>query len=177
MKVVVSSANPVKLSATRQAFEATFTDAAIDVHSYTVSSGVSDQPMYDRETRQGAINRARSAKEAITDGDFWVGLEGGLEMIDGELMASAWMAVFGQSKEPGLSRTMGLPIPPAIRELIDDGMELGDANDRVFSTQHSKRQGGAYGLLTDGRVTRESVYAETLMIALMPFTSDLFPHA
>ncbi len=177
MKVVVSSSNPVKLSATRRAFEATFSQASVEIESVNVSSGVSDQPMHDRETRRGAINRARSAKQAVADGDFWVGLEGGLEMIDGVLMASAWMAVLGESDEPGLSRTMSLPLPPAVRALIDDGMELGDANDRVFSTLNSKQGGGAFGLLTDGRITRESVYADTLMIALMPFTHDMYPHA
>lgn len=176
MKVVVSSANPVKLAATRRAFEATFPDATIAIESCVVDSGVADQPMEDAETRRGAVNRARSAKTAFPDADFWVGLEGGIEMIDGSLMASAWMAVLGQGDVPGLSRTMGLPIPPAIKSLVDDGMELGDANDRVFSTLNSKQGGGAFGLLTEGRVTRESVYADTLMIALMPFSNELFPH-
>ncbi|MEM6512105.1 MAG: inosine/xanthosine triphosphatase [Pseudomonadota bacterium] len=176
MKVVVSSANPVKLAATRQAFEQTFPDTAIDIESCTVASGVSDQPMNDEETRRGAINRAQAARQAVADADYWVGLEGGIEVIDGALMASAWMAVLGTGDNIGLSRTMGLPLPPTIKTLVDDGMELGEANDRVFATLNSKQGGGAFGLLTDGRITRESVYADTMMIALMPFTHDLYPH-
>ena len=176
MRVVVSSTNPVKLAATRSAFEATFPEATITIDSCRVDSGVSDQPMSDEETRRGAINRARAARAAISDADYWVGLEGGIETIDGKLMASAWMAVLGHGEEPGLSRTMGLPIPPAVQALVDGGMELGDANDRIFSTLNSKQGGGAFGLLTDGRITRESVYADTLMIALMPFSHSLFPH-
>ena len=56
-------------------------------------------------------------------------------------------------------------------------MELGDANDRVFSTVNSKQGGGAYGLLTGGRYTRESIYAQTLIIALTPFVNELYPHS
>jgi non-canonical (house-cleaning) NTP pyrophosphatase len=54
-------------------------------------------------------------------------------------------------------------------------MELGEANDRVFATVNSKQGGGAYGLLTDGRYTRESIYAQTLIIALTPFVNALYP--
>ena len=60
---------------------------------------------------------------------------------------------------------------------MDTGMELGEANDRVFATVNSKQGGGAYGLLTDGRYTRESIYTQTLIIALTPFVNELYPHA
>jgi non-canonical (house-cleaning) NTP pyrophosphatase len=40
---------------------------------------------------------------------------------------------------------------------------------------NSKQGGGAYGLLTDGRYTREGIYAQTLIIALTPFVNDLYP--
>jgi non-canonical (house-cleaning) NTP pyrophosphatase len=53
-------------------------------------------------------------------------------------------------------------------------MELGDANDKVFSTVNSKHQGGAFGLLTNGLYTREGVYTEALVIALVPFVNRLY---
>ena len=36
---------------------------------------------------------------------------------------------------------------------------------------------GAIGLLTDGLYTRESIYRQTLIIALVPFVSPLFPQS
>ncbi len=176
MKVVVSSKNPVKLSAARNAFEAVFDGSDIDIVAVSVESGVSEQPMSDDETRTGAENRVRNAKAAHPDADYWVGLEGGIEQIDDTLVASAWMAVLGQGNEPGMARTTSLPLPPRVRELVDAGMELGDANDRVFSTLNSKQGGGAFGLLTDGRYTRESVYTQAIIIALVPFTNPLYPN-
>jgi len=77
--------------------------------------------------------------------------------------------------EPTIHRTVTLPLPPAVKALVDQGLELGDANDRVFSTVNSKQQGGAFGLLTNGIYTREGVYTQALVIALVPFVNELYP--
>ena len=175
MKVVVASKNPVKIGAASEAFAAVFPDATIDVRGIAVESGVGDQPDSDAETRKGARARALRASDAAPDADFWVGLEGGVEVLDGQLLAFAWMAVKGRSGDVSEARSATLPLPPAVKALVDAGMELGEANDRVFSTVNSKQGGGAYGLLTDGRYTRESIYAQTLVIALTPFVNRLYP--
>ena len=114
--VAVGSKNPCKVNAVQSAFEATFPEATIVIHTYSVPSGVSDQPFGDAETQQGAKNRARAAYEMAceTDGDtpcdFSVGLEGGIEIVaekegvdcEGnkttttELWCTAWMAVLGK---------------------------------------------------------------------------------
>ncbi len=62
-----------------------------------------------------------------------------------------------------------------MKQLVDAGLELGEANDRVFSTVNSKQGGGAYGLLTGGLYTREGIYTQTLIIALTPFVNALYP--
>jgi len=135
---------------------------------------VSDQPTSDQETRVGARNRATAAGDALPEADYWVGLEGGVEVIDEQLMAFAWMAIKGRSGKIGEARSATLPLPPAVKDLVDSGMELGDANDKVFATINSKQGGGAYGLLTNGLYTRESIYTQTLIIALTPFVNELY---
>jgi inosine/xanthosine triphosphatase len=175
VKVIVASKNPVKIGAASEAFAAVFSEALIDVSGVEVDSGVGDQPDSDAKTREGARARALRASAAIPDADFWVGLEGGVEVFDGQLMAFAWMAVKGRKGDISEARSATLPLPPAVKELVDAGMELGEANDRVFSTVNSKQGGGAYGLLTAGRYTRESIYAQTLIIALTPFVNRLYP--
>ena len=175
MNIVVASGNPVKIDATKRAFEALFPGAALEMTSVDVESGVSDQPTSDEETRRGARTRAANANRATPDANFWVGMEGGIEVIDGQLMAFAWMAVRGPTGDVSEARSVTLPLPPAVRELVDSGLELGDANDKVFATMNSKQGGGAYGLLTGGLYTRESVYRQTLIIALIPFVNALYP--
>ncbi|MGI9201958.1 MAG: inosine/xanthosine triphosphatase [Woeseiaceae bacterium] len=174
MRVVVASGNPVKAAAARAAFSALQPDIEMDVACVPVESGVSDQPKSDEETRRGARNRARNASIVASDADYWVGLEGGIEIIDDGLMAFAWIAIRNRDGRVSDARSATLPLPDAVRQLIDQGFELGDANDRVFVTQNSKQGGGAYGLLTDGLYTRESIYTQTTVLALLPFINELY---
>lgn len=174
MKIVVTSHNPVKVAAVRAAFESRFPGVGLHVHPLAVASGVADQPMSDSETRQGARNRVENARKTATDADYWVGLEGGLDEVDGKLLAFAWMVVCDSSGRLSETRSATLPLPPEVQTLVADGLELGDANDRVFSTLNSKQAGGAYGLLTDGLMTRESIYTQTLTLALIPFVHELW---
>lgn len=174
LRIAIASANPVKVDAARKAFSTLFPATAVELDSVAVESGVSDQPMSDAETRKGARNRALHASQVMSDADFSVGMEGGIEVVDEQLMAFAWMVVRSKDGQASEARSVTLPLPPAVRELVDNGLELGDANDRVFATVNSKQGGGAYGLLTDGRYTRESVYEQTLIIALTPFVNSMF---
>lgn len=174
MKVVVTSHNPVKIEAVREAFKSQFPKHEIELIPLAVESGVSDQPMTDEETRQGARNRVENAKSKCPDADYWVGLEGGLDIFDDHLMAFAWMVIASGENLISETRSATLPLPPDIQALVLGGMELGEANDRVFSTLNSKQGGGAFGLLTNGLMTRESIYTQTLILALIPFVHELW---
>ena len=174
MRIVVGSRNPVKTAATGAAFKALRPDMVFTVEGLTVDSGVSDQPFSDEETRQGAMIRATNASAAEPDADFWVGLDGGIEVIGERLMAFAWIAVRDRSGAISDARSPTLPLPSAIKTLIDQGLELGDANDQVSATRNSKQGGGAYGLLTDGLYTRESIYTQTAVLALLPFLNETY---
>ena len=175
MKIVVTSQNPVKIAAVRQAFQSQFPKQEIQTIPLNAGSGVPDQPMSDQETRQGARNRVHNAKLKKPDADYWVGLEGGLDFFDGRLMAFAWMVIADGENNISETRSATLPLPPQVQTLVTGGLELGEANDRVFSTLNSKQGGGAYGLLTDGLMTRESIYTQTLILALIPYVHELWP--
>jgi non-canonical (house-cleaning) NTP pyrophosphatase len=84
------------------------------------------------------------------------------------------MVVTNQDGRSSETRSVTLPLPPGVQTLVCDGLELGEANDRVFSTVNSKQGGGAYGLLSNGLMTRESVYTQTLVLALIPFVHELW---
>ena len=174
MKIVVTSHNPVKIAAVREAFLSQFPSQDMQLIPVSVNSGVPDQPMSDEETRQGARNRVANAMVTTPDADYWVGIEGGLDMFNGQLMAFAWMVVAGGNDKVSETRSATLPLPPRVQTLVSEGMELGEANDCVFSTLNSKQGGGAYGLLTDGLMTRESIYTQTLILALIPFVHELW---
>lgn len=173
-KVVVGSQNPVKVSATQQAFEAMFPEEQFEVVGVAAPSGVSDQPMTDEETKLGAYNRTVSAKNIEPKADFWVGIEGGLEKHSNEQWTMAWMCV-SSNEQIGYGKTSAFLLPTEISNLINNGMELGHAADKVFSTDNIKQKGGAIGLLTNGLVSRRDFYLHAMIFALIPFLQkDLY---
>lgn len=142
--------------------------------SVSVSSGVKDQPQTDKETFQGAINRANNAFFAKKGADYYVGIEGGIELVDNEMEAFAWVAVRSEDRI-GKSRTGSFFLPREVAELVKQGKELGEADDIVFKRKNSKQQNGAVGILTDDAIDRTKYYTEAVILALIPFkNTDLY---
>lgn len=168
IKIVVASKNPVKVNAVKIGFNRLFPAMEIDVQGVSVESGVSDQPMSDAETLEGAINRVKNAQHAKPEAEFWVGLEGGIQLVSDTMSAFAWIVVKGKTRI-GKARTGAFFLPPKVVALIKEGKELGEADDIVFGHQNSKQQGGAIGLLTDNVIDRTSLYVEAVIMALVPF--------
>lgn len=167
MMILVASQNPVKVNAVAEAFKVCFSEA-FDIEGLPVNSGVSHQPRSDGETRTGAKNRVDNLMKQSPSADFYVGIEGGIDVVDGRLHAFAWVAV-SDGRQQSLGRSGSFELPPEVARLIFEGMELGDADDQVFKKENSKQQNGAVGLLTHDRLTREQLYQHALVLALIPF--------
>ncbi|MBY6198688.1 inosine/xanthosine triphosphatase [Vibrio hangzhouensis] len=165
-KVVIASLNPAKINAVKSAFESAFPEQVFSFVGVSVPSGVSEQPMDNQETHQGAKNRVRNAKNAISDGDFYVGIEAGL---DGQ-STFAWMIIESDALV-GESRSASLMLPPAVVAQLSPNVELGDVMDSTFGTENIKQKGGAIALLTQHQLTRSSVYHQALILALIPFVN------
>ncbi|MBR9999560.1 MAG: inosine/xanthosine triphosphatase [Cyclobacteriaceae bacterium] len=167
-KVYIGSENPVKIACTEMAFRCVFPDTEFSFMGKISDSRVNDQPMSDQETYKGARNRVENLKDLFPDGDFWVGIEGGVEMINDSMHAFAWMVVDGKNNS-GEARTATFPLPERIKELVSRGMELGHADDLVFKRSNSKQKDGAVGILTGGIIDRKHYYIHAMILALIPF--------
>ncbi len=166
-KVIIASLNPVKIEAVKIGFQKMFPDKDFEFEGVSVPSGVSDQPMTNKETLTGAINRAVNANAKIQTANYWVGVEGGIEKVIDEMAASAWIVILHNNKLTK-ARTGAFFLPPKVTELINQGMELGEADDIVFGDSNSKQKGGAVGLLTDNVIDRTSFYVEAVILAAIP---------
>lgn len=207
--VAVGSSNPAKIRSVQQALEQLIDvkngGVALALEGFSVASGVSDQPMQDAETKEGAKNRALASFEAFKEshnGDepnLAIGLEGGLEDQDGDLACMAWMAVYGKRSDDvlrciskvaesseytiedtyswGLAKTASFVLPPKVTKLIkEDGMELGDADDKVFSRIKGKHGSGTVGILTNSLIDRSKYYEHALILAMVPWIRpDVYP--
>jgi len=168
IKILVGSLNPVKINAVNNAFKSVFPTLNIKCTGSHAPSGVSDQPMTANETREGAINRAQFCKLSEEIADYYVALEGGIDLTEDGPMTFAYFAIL-DSQHQSIGRSASLPLPHSVYESLKLGKELGDVMDELFNTTNVKQKGGAIGLLTNNNASRESIYTQALILALAPF--------
>ncbi len=174
-KIIVASKNPIKIQSALQGFEEMFPNQKFQAEGISVPSGVSDQPIGQEETFTGALNRAQNAKNERPEADFWVGIEGGNLKFESEMEVMAWIVVLDKNRM-GKARTAGFYLPPKIVDLVNQGYELGDADDIVFGVDNSKQNMGSAGLLTQGVMNRIRFYVPAVILALIPFKQEkLYP--
>jgi inosine/xanthosine triphosphatase len=166
--VIVGSKNPIKVKCTESAFQTLFEDYFI-IQGLSVDPKVSSQPVGDVETYTGAYNRAFESKKAFPEADYWVGIEGGVDEVGEQLVAFAWIVVMDTNNAIGKAKTSTFFLPDAINKLVKEGLELGEADDKVFNRNNSKQESGAVGILTNGVINRKEYYEQAVMLALIPF--------
>ncbi len=173
-KIYIGSANPVKLECTRNAFATVFPDNEFEFSGIPVKSGVNTQPIGEEETLKGALNRVEELINRFPDATFWIGIEGGIDIIEGHMYAFAWVVIKNKNKT-GKARSATFELPDVLGKRVENGMELGDADDAYFKRSNSKHKDGTVGKLTHGRIDRIEFYKHALILALIPFTNpDLF---
>jgi inosine/xanthosine triphosphatase len=163
----VGSENPVKINCVAEAIAEFWPEArAVGVNT---DSGVSAQPSSDQEMLLGALNRAQQALQKIPEADFGVGIEGGTLDAEDGMWAYAWIVIVDRSGRVGKGQSGRFLLPEVIARLVRAGVELGEADDRVFGRSNSKQADGAIGILSDGRITRLKLYQPAVTFALLPF--------
>lgn len=173
--LAVGSKNPVKLNASLQGARKALSELEVVGEGFNVPSGIPEQPFGDEQTKLGAVNRAKSAFEAYKSEKnetptYSLGLEGGV-LVNKEnvLECFAWIVVY-DGKKFGHARTGSFELPEGVRRLVvDEGMELGPADDKLFGTSNSKQKGGSVGQLTRGAVDRTLYYEQAVVLAFIPF--------
>lgn len=170
LRVAIASTNPVKIRAALGGFQAMFGDETVQVEGIDVPSAVAAQPRTDAETLRGAEARASRARAQAPEADFWVGIEGGVAEVDGDMAAYAWVVVRSCGLV-GRARSGTFFLPEPVARLVHEGLELGEADDQVFGKTNSKQDTGAVGLLTGGAVDREALYQHAVTLALIPFVN------
>lgn len=182
MKVVVGSKNPVKVGAVEEGFRRYY--PALDVVGVDVQSGVSVQPMSEKETINGARQRAYAALALDKAADYGVGLEGGVTELDptspnwsgtrggrGRLFECAWVAIVDRKGVEGLAGGLYFELPEKIATKIRAGGELGPLMDEFTGQANVKQGQGAIGIFTKGQLDRKQAYVQIVLSALIKFVS------
>lgn len=170
--VAVGSENPSKIYAVTLAWKTLWPEQPVTITGVTVASGVSEQPRSNTESIQGARNRAAAAQAKLKT-DFGVGLEGGIQKIGDHYFSSGWAVIRDAKGNEGIGSSLLMMVPPAIMTLIEQGVELGKANDIVFKKHNSKHAEGYFGTMTNNVITRSQGYRDGIIAALVRF---VHPH-
>ncbi|KXZ41004.1 hypothetical protein GPECTOR_1005g272 [Gonium pectorale] len=182
----VASKNPVKVNAVKRALELCFPAVVFSMVGREAPSGVPDQPHGDNQTLEGVAaasvglglpnTGAAGAEAASADAALVVAIEGGVGRSSGpgsagSLECFAWVCVRDPvtgAESTARSASFALP-PPLVDLMVRDGLELGDADDKLFRRTRSKQGSGTIGHLSNGVLDRTEFYVQAAVCALLPF--------
>ena len=171
MKINVGSKNKLKIEAVEEAVKL-YPDifGETEIFGIGIDSGLYGHPKNIKETVEGAICRA---KKAFSDCDYSFGLEGGLmevpQTITGFMEVGVCAIYDGKDISLGLSPAFEWPVK--VNEMILSGnADASHAFKALGITHHEKigeAGGGAVGLLTDGKMTREDFTKYSIIMAMV----------
>jgi non-canonical (house-cleaning) NTP pyrophosphatase len=143
-------------------------------------SGVAATPLSDDELKLGAQSRAVTLQATLeAEGQpaaLYLGLEGGVHAPPGE--DAAWLRCWCYAWD-GRRGVFGcgpsVLLPECIAAPLRAGEDLGDVIDRVAKGKDVRSQGGTWGHVTRGLLSRSTAFETAVVAALAPFYhADLF---
>lgn len=161
MNIAIGTMNKAKVNAVKTVMQSQCLDAVftpVKAHSL-----VSDQPMSNEETRQGAINRAQHAL-TLTDAHIAFGLEGGVTVLEDQLYICNWAALVTADGQSFTAAGAQLPLPIEVAQCILAGEELGPVMERYAAQSDIRQNQGAIGIFTDGLVSRQAMFEHIITL-------------
>lgn len=158
MIICIGTKNPAKAGAVKEGFSSM---PDVEFLELDVSSGVSAQPFSDEETITGAINRAKNAL-AAGKGDIGIGLEGGVKQTEHGLLICNWGALVLRCGRTYIGAGACIPLPADVADALLAGEELGPVMDRYANKKNVRHNEGAIGVFTNGKITRQKMFAHVM---------------
>jgi len=181
IQIVVGSTRRPKLAAVSEAIRefgpVLDPGREFEVIGVEVDSGVGHTPANRAELMQGARQRAESlvrlARQNSETWRYFVGLEGGLDVILEEgrrrVLLESW-AYVSDGRHGHYGRSGGVEIPEALaHEVLENGVELSVAIDRFAGAVGIRDAQGAWGFFTRNLVTRQDASRLAVINAFAPF--------
>jgi inosine/xanthosine triphosphatase len=166
MKVIIGTKNQKKIDVVLSIFKGMFDSEDITVMGYPALSKVPEAP-HDRETYEGAFNRAQECSE-LGSADYYVGIESGLVERYGNMFEEAWAVVVSRDETKYIGYSSGLLLPSTVVERMNKGEKHNDIMayfDKEFNLPDDNRD--TWSRYTDGTISRQVSLEEALRNALL----------
>jgi non-canonical (house-cleaning) NTP pyrophosphatase len=177
-------------------------DAQFEVVGWEVPSGVEHTPRSREEVMRGARQRAeelmRIGEKRGEPWNYFVGLEGGVDVIDGAALRArgpqmdggqpngmetgdpentarrvflvSWAYVGDGAGRGYFGEAGGITLPEALAaKVVDQGVELAEAIDEFAGMTGVRDAQGAWGVLSGNLITRQDVFRTAVVNAFAPF--------
>jgi inosine/xanthosine triphosphatase len=180
--VAVGSTRRPKLDSVRDALAAIaprlLDNPQFDVAGVDVPSGVRHTPLSREEIMTGARQRAealqRLARENSHPWKYFVGLEGGIDIIYERRMRwvflESWAYVSDGTGRASFGQSGAVLLPePLVKTVVDEGVELSEAIDAYAGGRGIRDAQGAWGVLTGNLITRQDSFRLAAINAFAPF--------
>lgn len=166
MKFVIGSASKIKVDVVEKLIRQLFSGKNIIVEGYAASSQVPDTP-YDKQTFDGARNRAIDSKIHVTDGDYYIGLESGLIERYNHIYEEAWAAVITSNGKEYYGYSSGLKVPDYVLRRMDElKIEHSDVMT-IIEEEFGKIPNDTWGTYSGGMLAREVSLEEAVRNTLI----------
>ncbi len=134
----------------------------VEVHGYAIKSGVANMPTSKREMVLGAYNRAWNLMKQGVKADFYVGMEGGIALEKFKKRSfwvlQGWTYITDGKKEV-FAGGNGVELPQHVVDMVlKDGLEIGEAFDRIQKKKDVRSKNGAIGEITWNAMKRDDAF-------------------
>jgi inosine/xanthosine triphosphatase len=179
--VAVGSTRKPKLRAVMKALDAfapkLVPDGDFEVVGVEVESGVSPTPSSCEELMRGARQRVealvRLARETSKPWRYFVGLEGGLEVLQDDRSRRVFLESWAYASDGArgfYGRSGGIELPEELaHEVLERGFELSDAIDHFAGAVGIRDGQGAWGVLSGDLIQRDESFRVAVITAFAPF--------
>jgi non-canonical (house-cleaning) NTP pyrophosphatase len=184
--VAVGSTRRPKLEAVREALAilgpSLHENAQFDIAGVEVPSGVRHTPLSREDLMTGARQRAESlvriAREKNEPWKYFVGLEGGIDVVRENALENgarhvfleSWAYVTDGADRGAFGQSGAVLLPePLARRVVDEGVELSQAIDAFAGGRGIRDAQGAWGILTLNMITRQDAFRVAIINAFAPF--------
>lgn len=153
-------------------------NAQFELVSVDVPSTVRRTPLTRAETMSGARGRVRAletlAREQGNRWRYFVGLEGGLEVIDDagsrRVFLQSWAYVADDAGRSAWGHSGGILLPEALATaVVDEGVDLAEAIDALAGSRGVRDAQGTWGVLSRNLITRQDAFRIAVINAFAPF--------
>lgn len=179
--IAVGSTRKPKLTAVTEALHTMATVLVpygrCEVIGLEVDSGVGHTPVTRLELMRGARQRAewlvKHARENKKDWRFFVGLEGGFDVVEQEGQRRVFLGSWAYVTDGARGHFGGsgaVEIPQALaHQVLEEGLELGLAIDRFAGEVGIRDAQGTWGVLSSNLITRQEAFRVAVISAFAPF--------